>query len=119
MNTRQLLACSLFAAVMTVGCGSSAPIDSPYDTCYSGDRCAAGLTCATTTLPVSSGYTGAFCTSGCTYDSDCVQVPSNYSAACVDNQCYLTCPSGNYSCPYGQDCFTFDSNLGSIDLCTP
>jgi hypothetical protein len=126
MNTRNLLTCMLFGAVMAAGCGSSpstdntAPIiDNPYDTCYAGDTCAGGLTCAGTTLPASSGYTGYFCTSGCSLDTDCLQVPTNYSASCVNEQCYLTCPAGSSSCPYGQSCFTFDSNLGSIDLCTP
>jgi hypothetical protein len=94
-------------------------IENPYETCYAGDICAGGLTCAATTLPATSGYTGYFCTSVCYTDSDCVQVPTNYTATCVNSQCYLTCPAGRSTCPYDQSCFTFDSSLGSIDLCTP
>ena len=123
MNIRQFLTCALFGVVMAAGCGSSTSTSSspdPYETCYARDICAGGLFCAATNLPASSGYTGYFCTSGCDYDSDCVQVPANYSAACVNRQCYLTCPAGNYTCPYDQDCFTFYSSDGySVDLCTP
>ncbi len=126
MKMLRVLTGLLFGAITAVGCGSSsstdntAPItDNPYETCYAGDVCVGGLTCAVTTLPVSSGYTGYFCTSGCSLDSDCVQVPTNYNATCVNSQCYLSCPAGGSTCPYGQSCFTFDSNVGSLDLCTP
>ncbi|MGA7742320.1 MAG: hypothetical protein WBV96_25125 [Polyangia bacterium] len=126
MRMLRLLTCLLFGAVMAAGCGSSpsndntAPItDNPYDTCYSGDSCAGGLTCIGTNLPASSGYTGYFCTSVCSFDTDCLQIPTNYTASCVNGLCYLTCPAGSSTCPYDQSCFTFDSNLGSIDLCTP
>jgi hypothetical protein len=129
MHPYRLLTCLLFGAVMSAGCGSSAPssdnntppvTDNPYETCYAGDVCLGGLTCAVTTLPASSGVTGYFCTSGCNVDSDCVQVPNNYSAACVNGQCYLTCPSGSSTCPYSQGCFTFvDTNQNSLNLCTP
>jgi hypothetical protein len=125
MNNRRFLTCALFGAVMAAGCGSSAPAssppitDNPYETCYAGDICAGGLTCAATNLPASSGYTGYFCTSGCNLDRDCVQVPASYSATCVNGQCYLTCPAGSSTCPYDQGCFTFDSNVGPVDLCTP
>ncbi len=126
-NSWRLLTCMMFAVTMFGGCGSNsnandgstAIIDNPYETCYAGDICASGLTCAATTLPASSGYTGYFCTSGCNVDTDCVQVPANYAAACVNQQCYLTCPGGSYTCPYDQGCFTFDSNAGPIALCTP
>jgi hypothetical protein len=121
MKMLRVLTGVLFGAIIAVGCGSSpsnntAPIiDNPYETCYAGDICAGGLTCAVTTLPASSGLTGYFCTSGCSVDSDCVQVLSNYDAICVDNQCYLSCPAGSSTCPYDQSCF----NFGSISLCTP
>jgi hypothetical protein len=125
MKMLRLLTGLLLGAVMAASCGSSTPAastavtDNPYETCYANDICLGGLTCAQTTLPASSAYTGFFCTSGCNYNSDCVQVPSNYNAACVDGQCYLTCPAGSSTCPYDQGCFTFDSNVGPLDLCTP
>lgn len=131
MKTSLLLTGLLFGAVMAASCGSSTPAattavtDNPYETCYAGDICLGGLKCWQTSLPASSGYTGWFCTSGCNYDSDCLQVPANYSAVCVNNLCYLTCPAGGSTCPYdassgvAQGCFTFDSNVGSLDLCTP
>jgi hypothetical protein len=37
----------------------------------------------------------------------------------VNGQCYLQCPSGGIDCPYGQACFTFDSNVGPISLRSP
>jgi hypothetical protein len=112
----------LFGATFALGCSSTPPssaVDDPYDSCSGGDECSGGLACIDTTLPVSSGYSGSLCTSTCGSDSDCLQVPENYSAACVNGQCYLTCPSGSGTCPYSQGCFTFDSNAGSISLCTP
>lgn len=129
MKLRQSLVCSwvylLFATVMAVGCGSSGssgnpPVtDQPYETCYAGDYCAQGLTCAATTLSASSGATGYFCTSGCNYDSDCLQLLTNYDAFCVSGQCYLNCPTGNNTCPYDQACLTFSTNTGPISLCAP
>ena len=130
---RSGLAAILLGMTMLVGaCGSSSSsssnsgpvVDYPYDTCYAGDVCQYGLTCAATTLPASTGYTGYFCTSGCTYDTDCVSVPANYAAACIvgssgTGQCYLTCPSGGSTCPYDQSCLIFDSSTGPISLCTP
>jgi hypothetical protein len=97
MKTWRLAGCLLLGIATASACGSSSPsnnapiVDNPYETCYAGDICASGLTCAATTLPASSGYTGYFCTSGCTYDVDCLQVPTNYSALCVNGQCYLGC----------------------------
>ena len=127
MNVLRFLTCTLFGVLLAAGCGggqraaSTGPkVDQPYEPCYAGEVCETGWTCAPTTLPASSGYTGDyFCTSGCTYDTDCVQISGNYPPACIDNQCYQTCPAGNSACFPEQSCFTFDSNLGAIDLCTP
>jgi hypothetical protein len=113
------MACIVFGAALSSGCSSSVVTDDPYESCVGGDDCAGGLTCADTTLPVSSGFSGSLCTSACNQDTDCLQVPENFSAACVNGQCYLTCPSGSDTCPYSQGCFTFDSNAGPISLCTP
>lgn len=124
MKILGLLTSLLLGITMVAGCGSSNPpppsgggpiVDQPYETCYADDVCAGGLYCAPTTLPASTGFTGYFCTSGCNYDGDCLQLSSNYAAVCVGGQCYLSCPNGNYSCPYDQDCFTY----GDIALCTP
>lgn len=106
--------------VLTAACVvAPAPDVSPYDVCSAGDICAGGLTCATSTLPAGSSFTGAFCTSGCNTSYDCLQVPQNQTATCVNGQCYLQCPTGGIDCPYGQACFTFDSNVGPISLCSP
>ena len=91
----------------------------PYESCSGGTYCGGGLGCAQTTLPVSSGYTGSFCTSTCYTQADCPQLVQNYAAICVNSQCYLQCPDGGNSCPYGQGCFTFSSNVGPVSLCTP
>ena len=108
----------LFCLLIGAGCGGSYSVG-PYQSCSGGDYCGNGLTCAGTTLPVSSGYSGSFCTSGCFDSSDCGQLVSNYDAICVNEQCYLQCPRGSNSCPYGQGCFTFNSNVGPVSLCTP
>jgi len=104
---------------MAAGCHSNAVVDQPYESCLAGEVCAKGLYCTPTNLPASSGISGYFCTSGCTYDSDCLQLVQNYDAVCVSNLCYLTCPSGSSTCPYDQGCFTFDTNIDTLDLCTP
>jgi hypothetical protein len=120
-SVRTWMASILFctaSAALSAGCSSSAVTDDPYESCEAGDLCTAGLDCIETTLPISSGFSGNLCTSGCNADSDCYQVSDN-SAVCVNSQCYLTCPTGSESCPYSQGCFTFDSNAGSISLCTP
>jgi hypothetical protein len=111
-----LLAC----VALWSGCTSpSHVVDDPYDSCDPSDDCSGGLSCAGTTLPVSSGFSGNLCTSACGSDGDCLQLVENFDAACVNGQCYLTCPAGGGSCPYDQGCFTFASNTGPISLCTP
>src|ERR1700712_4469940 len=96
---RNFLVCMLFGVGLVTGftgCGVGGGYGNnagPYESCSGGVYCAGGaLTCAATTLPVSSGYTGSFCTAGCNYGSDCPQVPQNYEALCVNGQCYLQCP---------------------------
>ncbi len=111
---------AMLILVLSAACTvAPAPADSPYDVCTPGDICAAGLTCASSTLPAGSSFTGTFCTSGCNTGADCVQVPQNQTATCVNGQCYLQCPAGGIDCPYGQACFTYDSNVGPISLCSP
>jgi hypothetical protein len=112
------LVCFLATASSACTATTGPVVADPYDSCDPGDDCSGGLACAPTTLPVSSGFTGNLCTSGCNVDNDCLQLVNNYDAVCVNGQCYLTCPSSD-SCPYGQGCFTFDSNTGPISLCTP
>lgn len=121
MKPGKLLSWMLFSAlVVGSGCGPGGYARvNPYESCAYGDYCNGGLTCAQTTLPASSGYTGSFCTAGCNFSSDCPQLISNYDAICVNQQCYLQCPTGSNTCPYGQGCFIFDSNVGPISLCTP
>ncbi len=119
MMTRPLMQLLLALALLGAGCVVSTPEDNPYDVCAPGDICAGGLTCAASTLPAGSSFTGSFCTSGCNTSADCLQVPQNQTATCVNGQCYLQCPSGGIDCPYGQACFTFDSNVGPISLCSP
>jgi hypothetical protein len=118
------MACVLFVAAAASGCTTTVAPDvvteDPYQSCEPGDDCSGGLTCSPTTLPASTGYTGDFCTSSCGSASDCLQVPDNFTAQCVNGQCYLTCPTGSGSCPYDQQCLTFDDQNGNaIDLCTP
>jgi hypothetical protein len=118
MATQYIKWLAIAIVAVTAGCGP-APADYPYDTCNPGEVCAGGLTCATSTLPAGSSFTGTFCTSGCTTSADCLQVPENQTATCVNGHCYLQCPTGGISCPYGQACFTYDSNVGPISLCSP
>jgi len=120
MNPGKYLAWMLFSVIVGAGCGAGGYGDAaPYESCSYGDYCSGGLTCAGTTLPATSGYTGSFCTSGCNFSTDCAQLVSNYDAICANGQCYLQCPTGSQSCPYSQGCFTFDSNIGPVSLCTP
>lgn len=119
-----LVACALFGVALSSGCSSAAPagpgavVDDPYESCASGDICDDDLSCIATSLPASTGFSGYFCSSACASDSDCVQDVTGFDAACVNDQCYLTCPSSD-ACPYSQTCLTFDSNTGPISLCTP
>jgi hypothetical protein len=120
MVAQHLKPLAMMIAILAAGCTvRPAAAVSPYDVCVAGDLCAGGLTCAASTLPAGSGFTGAFCTSGCGSSLDCLQVPQNETATCVNGQCYLQCPSGGIDCPYGQGCFTYDSNVGPISLCSP
>jgi hypothetical protein len=120
MRMPRLQQLTLLLVVVAAGCTVAPPPEvSPYDACSGGEICAGGLACVTSTLPAGSSFTGAFCTSGCNTSADCVQVPQNQTATCVNGQCYLQCPTGSINCPYGQSCFTFDSNVGPISLCSP
>ena len=117
------IACTLFGVALSSGCTTTVTpatvvTDDPYESCETGDLCTGGLDCLPTSLPASTGFSGQLCTSTCSSDADCLQDVSNFSAVCVNDQCYLTCPSSD-SCPYSQGCLTFDSNAGPISLCTP
>jgi hypothetical protein len=117
MNLSRILSTTLLAVLLTA-CG--AVVDQPYSSCTPGDACGQGTVCAATTLPASSGFTGSFCTNGCNVGSDCLMDLTNYATSCVNSQCYITCPAGGGSCPYGTGCLTFmDQNGNPINLCTP
>jgi hypothetical protein len=96
------------------------PVNQPYESCAAGEACSGGTVCTGTTLPAAAGYTGAFCTTGCSVGSDCLMDLSNYQAECVNGQCYITCPTGGLTCPYGTGCLTFSDQAGQpINICTP
>jgi len=124
MKLQSVVAVAVLAVVLGAGCVSA--VYDPYETCYAGDVCTgAGVSCQSSTLSGSS-WSGELCTTSCVSDGDCPQDVSNYNAVCVfygsgEGQCFLTCPGGSYSCPYGQACFTYvDGYTGdSLDLCTP
>lgn len=106
--------------LLLAGCWDSRPLDSPYQSCNQGDGCGQGTGCLATTLPASAGYTGSFCTTSCGTSNDCPQDLSNYAAICVNSQCYIQCPSGTSTCPYGTGCLTFSDQYGNpVNLCTP
>jgi hypothetical protein len=121
----RIFRCSILALVVAalgagvLGCGSALP--GAYETCdYGYDACPGGLVCYDTTLPASAGYSGALCTTVCTYSTDCPQLVANYDAICVNGQCYIQCPAGGSTCPYGTGCLEFSDQSGNpIDLCTP
>lgn len=119
MKVRSLLGLLLGGLTLTAAaCGTV--VNQPYQACAYGETCSGGTVCQQTRLPASSGYTGALCTTGCTYGSDCLQDLSNYAAICVNSQCYIECPSGGYSCPYGTACISFADQYGyPVNLCTP
>jgi hypothetical protein len=119
MGKQRVTWLAVVIGVLAAGCVVSQANVSPYDACAAGDVCAGGLTCAQSNLPAGSSFSGFFCTSGCNTSADCLQVPENQTATCVNGQCYLQCPSGGINCPYGQACFTYDSNVGPISLCSP
>ena len=117
MKLRNLLGLVL-CGMSLAACGPV--LDQPYQSCGYGEACAGGTVCAQTTLPASAGFTGALCTSSCVTSNDCLQDLSNYAAICVNSQCYIECPTGGYSCPYGTGCISFsDQNGYLINLCTP
>jgi hypothetical protein len=100
--------------------GSSRQIDLPYESCSPNDGCTQGTGCIQTSLPASAGFTGSSCSTGCNVDSDCLQDLQNFEAICVFSQCYIQCPQGNSTCPYGTGCVSFlDQQNFETDLCTP
>jgi hypothetical protein len=112
----------LFAvlALVLAACGTNQQVDAPYEACTLREGCSQGTACLQTTLPSSAGYTGASCTTNCNADSDCLQDLQNYAAICVNAQCYIECPQGNSTCPYGTGCLSFTDQDGlETDICTP
>src|ERR1700674_3543895 len=107
MSALRILRCSLLALVFAACGGSNNRVDAPYESCTLQEGCSQGTGCLATTLPASTGYTGASCTTGCNADIDCLQDLSNYAAICVNSQCYIQCPHGSSTCPYGTGCLTF------------
>jgi hypothetical protein len=106
-----------FAALFA--CASST-VDQPYESCTASEGCTQGTGCIESTLPASAGYTGNFCSTGCNNSNDCLQDLSNYAAICVNGACYIQCPAGGQTCPYGTGCLDFtDQNNDIVSLCTP
>jgi hypothetical protein len=111
---------ALLCVVLLAGCATQNNVDQPYESCDLNEGCSQGTACLQTTLPASAGYTGASCTTPCNVDADCLQDLSNYAAICVNQQCYIQCPNGGQSCPYGTGCVTFSDQAGfPVDTCTP
>ncbi len=111
----------LAVALLLVGCGGPVIVyDDPYESCTPSETCTQGTACYPTSLPASAGITGYLCTVSCNYDTDCPQDLTNYAAICVNNQCYIQCPVGGVTCPYGTGCVQFSDQGGNlINLCTP
>jgi hypothetical protein len=105
-------------ALVLAACASS-PVDAPYDFCASGDSCSNATVCIATTLPLANS--GFFCSNFCNNDNDCLQDTTNFATICVNQACYITCPTSGNNCPYSSSCADFtDSNTGDIvSLCTP
>jgi hypothetical protein len=118
---------ALLLTAAACGGGGGPQLFQPYDSCdtQNGDGCTSfggiGFACVPTTLPPPVAFTGEFCTVGCATISDCPLAINNFDTICVNSQCYIQCPQGSQTCPYGQGCFPFtDSATGDIiSLCTP
>ena len=116
-----VLASGMFACGGDVGGGGSggATIDAPYESCGQYDGCSGGTACIQSTVPTGY-YAGYFCSNGCNSSADCLQDLNNYDAICVNGACYIQCPTGGQTCPYGTGCFAFtDQTNSEVDLCTP
>jgi hypothetical protein len=118
MTLQRLIGCLALSAI-AAGCNGPV-IDSPYESCAPGEGCSQGTICLATTLPASAGYTGDLCTNYCNSSADCLQDLTNYAAICVNTQCYIQCPGGGSTCPYGTACLVFTDQGGNpVSLCTP
>lgn len=101
-----------------LGCATSDNTAAPYENCSAGEGCTQGTACIQST--VGSSYSGYFCSNSCNTSNDCLQDLNNYDAICVNDACYIQCPTGGQTCPYGTQCFAFtDQTGGEVDLCTP
>jgi hypothetical protein len=123
---RMLLPAVLLTVAACGGGGPAPQLFQPYDSCdtVNGDGCTSAggfpFACAQSSLP-SASFTGDFCTVQCNTSSDCPLVINNFDTICVNSECFIQCPQGSGSCPYGQQCFDFtDASTGDIvSLCTP
>jgi hypothetical protein len=104
-----------------IACGTSVPIRQAYDTCNPGDGCTDGFFCVQSSVPaVSAAGTGGFCTVGCNLDTDCPLVVGNFATICVNQQCYIQCPTGGANCPFTQACVPFTDQTGAtLQICIP
>ena len=108
-------------AFALAACGGGNNVFQPYEACTgSADLCTQGFACQASNLPVFAN-TGGLCTVSCGSDPDCLQDLNNFAAICVNSQCYIQCPAGGRTCPYGTACVDFtESDTGDIiSLCTP
>jgi hypothetical protein len=120
MARLRMLLPALALALAACSSGSSVQVDLPYESCVPSDGCTQGTGCIQSSLPPTAGFTGTFCSTGCNRDSDCLQDLQNFAAICVNAECYIQCPQGNGTCPYGTGCVSFADDVGTIvDLCTP
>jgi hypothetical protein len=111
-------------ALALIACGTSTPAPQfrpAYDTCNPGDGCTdPGFVCVASSVPaVSATGTGGFCTVGCNVDNDCPLVVGNFATICVNNQCYIQCPTGGANCPFAQACVQFTDSFGAFNICIP
>jgi hypothetical protein len=105
-------------ALTLAACGGGGQVDAPYDVCAARDGCSGGTACIQSSL--AGVFTGFFCSAGCSADSDCPQDFSNFPSICLDNACYLSCPTTNSSCPYGSTCNEFSDQTGTPTFaCVP
>ena len=108
------------AMLVLAGCGPLVVVDNPYESCSAGDACGQGTACYQSSLPASAGFTGNLCSTPCNDSSDCLQDLTNYAAICVNSLCYIQCPTGGSTCPYGTGCVQFSDQSGNaVNLCTP
>lgn len=121
MARLRMLLPALFLTAAACGGGGGPRLFQPYDTCdtQNGDGCTNSFACVQSSLPAAA-FTGDFCTVPCNVDADCPLVLNNFDTICYQGQCYIQCPQGGATCPYGQACGSYPIGPGAVvDLCTP